>query len=412
MENFKIRLRLKAFLVVIGWLSASFCLNAEEVDSISSDIIHRIEVETNPSFIIHTSRFLRGENLNSKSMDYSNSVNFKYSFRFSPNTLTGKIYGSSYQGIGVSKFWFGNKKELGNPTAVYLFQGARLATLMHNLTFNYEWNFGVSMGWHPYNYDFNSLNRIIGSKVNAYLNTNFYLSWRIFPKIDMNIGTSLAHFSNGNTKYPNAGLNTIGFKVGLVYNINESNIKDKYAISSITVPNFRPFIDYDIVMFGSWRRKGVMVGDTKIAAPKAYPVLGFNLSPMYNISYKCRMGVSMDGFYDGSTDITGKLTRETEEVKLYQPSFWKQLSLGLSARAEYVMPYFTVGIGVGYNILNSGHDSKGAYQILALKIDVTKNSFLHIGYSLKDFETPNFLMLGIGMRFNSKYPYFHGKRIR
>ena len=65
---------------------------------------------------------------------------------------------------------------------------------------------------------------------------------------------------------------------------------------------------------------------------------------------------------------------------------------------------FTVGIGLGANILHGGGDMKSFYQILALKIDVTRNSYLHIGYNLREFHEPNYLMLGIGYRFNNKRP--------
>ena len=68
------------------------------------------------------------------------------------------------------------------------------------------------------------------------------------------------------------------------------------------------------------------------------------------------------------------------------------------------MPYFTVGIGMGANILHRGGDLRSFYQMLILKISMTRNTFLHVGYNLKDFRDPNFLMLGIGFRFNNKYP--------
>ena len=68
------------------------------------------------------------------------------------------------------------------------------------------------------------------------------------------------------------------------------------------------------------------------------------------------------------------------------------------------MPYFTVGIGLGANVLHGGGDMNTFYQILALKIDVWRNSYLHIGYSLSEFHDPNYLMLGIGYRFNNKRP--------
>ena len=54
---------------------------------------------------------------------------------------------------------------------------------------------------------------------------------------------------------------------------------------------------------------------------------------------------------------------------------------------------------MGANVLSRG-DMRGFYQILALKIAVTRSSFLHIGYNLQNFQTPNYLMLGLGFRFH------------
>ena len=80
------------------------------------------------------------------------------------------------------------------------------------------------------------------------------------------------------------------------------------------------------------------------------------------------------------------------------------MALGVSARAEFVMPYFNIGVGLGTNFLHKGGDLKAFYQMLILKVAVTRSSYVHIGYSLRDFHMPNFLMLGVGYRFNNKYP--------
>ena len=93
------------------------------------------------------------------------------------------------------------------------------------------------------------------------------------------------------------------------------------------------------------------------------------------------------------------------EQPFYTPSLSKQLALGVSGRFEYVMPYFSVNLGLGVNVLHRGGDLRGVYQVLALKTDVTRNTFIHIGYCLQDFHDPNYLMLGIGFRFNNKYPF-------
>jgi hypothetical protein len=78
------------------------------------------------------------------------------------------------------------------------------------------------------------------------------------------------------------------------------------------------------------------------------------------------------------------------------------MALGLSARAEYVMPFFSINLGVGVNVLHKGGDMKSVYEMLSLKAEVTRNIYLHVGYKLQDFHMPNYLMLGIGLRFNNK----------
>ena len=377
------------------------------VDSLSlkRHFIHRIGIEARPGYIFPTSSFFRGENLNWKPIENSLSLHLKYSFQFHPNTYNDRIYRGAYQGIGVGYYNMYEKPQLGNPLTVYLFQGARIARFNQRLSLNYEWNFGASFGWKPYHSDLNPYNKVIGSKVNAYLNTNFYFNWMLSPKFDFTTGVAVTHFSNGNTKFPNAGLNSIGLKVGLVYNINRKEECFAKPLYQSPVPKFPRHISYDLVLFGSWRRKGVTIGEGQmVASPETYPVLGFNFAPMYNFGYKFRAGISLDGVYDGSANV---YSPDGYGDELLKPSAGKQLALGVSGRAEYVMPYFTVGIGLGTNVIHAGGDLKSFYQILALKIEVTRNSFLHIGYNLQDFHDPNYLMLGFGFRFNNKYPTFH-----
>lgn len=81
-----------------------------------------------------------------------------------------------------------------------------------------------------------------------------------------------------------------------------------------------------------------------------------------------------------------------------RPSATKQMTLGLSARAEFAMPYFNINFGIGKNFVNGTGEFGGAYEILALKVNVTKHALVHIGYTLNNFHTPKHLMLGVGWR--------------
>lgn len=124
-----------------------------------------------------------------------------------------------------------------------------------------------------------------------------------------------------------------------------------------------------------------------------------------------RVGASLDGVYDSSANIYTEdyiygYGDKNPGYTFYKPALNKQLALGISARAEYVMPFFDVGLGIGTNVLHGGGDLKGLYQILALKVKITRHSFIHIGYNLQNFDTPNYLMLGFGFRLNNQHPRY------
>lgn len=366
---------------------------------------HGLSAEFRPEYIFPTNPFLKHENRTGQPIDLALSGHFRYSFQFRPGSTPDRIYGGAYQGLGVAYYDFQRPDELGNPVAIYLFQGARIARLAPRLTFDYEWNFGLSFGWVPYDYDTNPANKMMGSRLNAYLNVDFLLKWRIMRQVDLSAGLVLTHFSNGNTKFPNAGLNSIGARAGLAYNFGRTTPEIAPYRSG---PAFPRHVSYDLVLFGAWRRKGIEIGDKQYAAPDAYTVVGFNFAPMYNFGYKFRAGVSLDGVYDASANVLPANTinevGSSFEIETVDPGFDRQIALGISARGEFVMPYFQIGIGMGVNVLHKGGDLKAFYQMLTLKVAVTHSSFVHIGYSLRDFHMPNFLMLGVGYRFNNRYP--------
>ena len=367
-------------------------------------LVHGLGLEVRPEYVFPTNPFLKGDNPERKLINGALSAHLKYSFRYFPGSLTDRIYGGVYQGIGLGYYSFGETEQVGNPVAVYLFQGARIARFCSWLSLNYEWNFGLSVGWKPYDADYNMYNKMVGSKINAYINTNFYLQWKLTSRFNLTSGITLTHFSNGNTRIPNAGLNTIGLKVGLDYHFYRKEERLPAMPSDrTTLPVFHPHMSYDFVFFGSWRRKGIEVEEGQVPSPEAYPVFGFNFNPMYNLNYKLRLGLSLDGVYDGSANIyvENEIYGNVNKSEIRRPALGEQFALGISGRAEYVMPFFTVGIGMGTNFIGKG-DLHSFYQLLVLKIALSRDTFLHVGYNIKEFHEPNFLMLGVGFRFNSK----------
>ncbi|WP_262706820.1 acyloxyacyl hydrolase [Odoribacter splanchnicus] len=206
-------------MVMVGVVASVF---GQTEDSLANRLprrfVHGLGVEARPEYVFPTHPFLRGENPERKLIRGAFSTHFKYALHYQPGSIYDRIYGNVYQGIGLGCYSFGESRQIGNPVAFYLFQGARIARICPWLSFNYEWNFGLSGGWKPYDEQYNSYNKMVGSKINAYLNANFYLRWALSPRLSLTSGVTLTHFSNGNTNFPNAGVNTLGGKLGVEYN--------------------------------------------------------------------------------------------------------------------------------------------------------------------------------------------------
>jgi hypothetical protein len=343
------------------------------------------------------------------------TTRLKYSFMPSPDSEQAHIYKGAYQGAGLGYHHLNN--QIGNPVSAYLFQGATIKTLSPKLALNYEWDFGVAYGWHSYDEIERVSNHVIGSKLTAYMDFGVYLRWILSRQFDLNIGLTASHFSNGNTSMPNAGLNVASAKLSLAYYID----RPEKQPGDSPLPLFQKHWSTDLVVFGGWKRRGAETALGSYALSGTYGVVGVNVNPMYNLNHWLNVGASLDMYYDHSANIktedptvspvsdSEEESEKKEEVvvstedRLRAPSWYRQVTAGLSVRAEYVMPYFTINFGIGHNFINAGSAHfKGFYEILALKIALSQKAFLHVGYSLYDFQFPNNLMLGVGYRFGAR----------
>ena len=387
----------------------------------SAPVIHRLEAEIVDGAVLHTNRYLEGYNPEVRTMNQYFTTRLKYSFMPSPNSEQARIYKGAYQGAGLGYHHLNS--QIGNPVSAYLFQGATLTTLSPKLALNYEWDFGVAYGWHSYNETERVSNHVIGSKLTAYMDFGIYLRWMLSRKFDLNIGLSASHFSNGNTSMPNAGLNVASAKLSLAYYIN----RPEELPADGPLPLFQKHWSTDVVVFGGWKKRGAETALGSYTLSDTYGVMGVNVNPMYNLNHWLNVGASLDLYYDHSANLKNDDTAiapvpdgseadekedGTEPVEqpststqsyIKTPSWYKQVTAGLSVRAEYVMPYFTINFGIGHNFINAGSPHfKGFYEILALKVALSQKMFLHIGYSLYDFQYPNNLMLGVGYRFGAR----------
>lgn len=400
---------MKRYISTLLFLCLTFTgIYADEQDSVPRKIIHVIGLDFKPAYTFPTKGFFKGENMAKSPIRTNLSGHIKYGFKFAPNSYMGKMYPNTIQGIGIGYNTFYNTKEVGNPLAVYVFQTSQIASITPNLSFDYEWNFGASFGWKKYDAEKNPYNTIVGSKANAYINLGFLLNWQITKEVAFRAGIGLSHYSNGNTSYPNFGVNTLDGRIGLMWcpqNNPDSRYQRNNRLAVTPKHGFKPYISYDVIIYGATKKKGIMWEEgSGTVIPGVFAVAGLNFSPMYNFNKFFRAGLSLDAQYDESANITDHLANTdtpTDDLKFFRPPFIEQFSMGLSVRAEVVMPIFSINLGIGKNFICRGKDTNSFYQNFVLKTDITRNVFLHVGYQLYKFKNPNNLMLGIGYRFNA-----------
>lgn len=406
-------------LFMMSVFSVSSDVSAE--DSIPSWYSHRPEwhlgMDVSSAFVPGTNSFLRGENLLGKRIGGNMSGSVKADFSFSPDTREGILYKDAYQGIGVGMESFLAGELLGTPGTAYVYQGAPIIRLSKRLWLGYEWKFGVAFGWKHYNTAYENIgestvmindtggdvadnNAAISTPVTAMMALGLRIHYSLSERWNLTFGIEGQHFSNGNTSWPNAGVNSLGATIGISYILNPQNRKEIDS-SGFAQEADRGKWMYDIMAYGAWRKRVVTVGipETPQLCPGKFGVAGLQFSPLRSLNRYVAVGPALDLQWDESAGLEPYWVSGSydENIKFYHPPFGKQLSLGISAHAELTMPIFSVNAGLGYDIVNP-KGNKSFYQSLTLKTFLTKNIFLNIGYRLGNFKHPQNLMLGVGVR--------------
>ena len=351
------------------------------------NLTHRVTAEFRPVYNMPTHGFYRGYNNYGKAIPAASSAHLKYSFSLNPDSRLGHLYPTAYQGIGAAVHTFYNHEITGTPIMLYIFQGSRIADLGRKLSIDYEWNLGASYGW--------KVNEVVGSRWNIYINVGLPFTWHISSGWDLSFGPEYTHFSNGDTKFPNGGANTVGLRFGLTGKINapaketapgrlltgtENDLKDKKSAE-------RMF--YDLCIYGAWRADRYLKDFQLTIINKAFATGGICINPMYRLNRYFSAGAGLDLMMDRSADNAA----ETRHSPLSG-----QTALGLSARGELTMPFFSINLGAGYNVLTGADDLKGFYTTYTLKAFISERFFMNIGYRLSSVMYSHNLMFGIGVR--------------
>lgn len=394
---------MRRLAILFTILGVALGLGATGADSLagafSGPLKWRVGVEASGGFVPRTNSYLKGTNPINKTISRVFSGTLRADFNFNPDSRWGRMYDGVYQGVGVDLRTFFVGDLLGTPGSAYVYQGAPFMHFSDRLSLGYEWKFGAAFGWKHYDENDYTDNTVVSTSVTAHMALGLKLHYRLSTSWLMSFGAEVTHFSNGNTSWPNGGVNTISASVGLAYVIDPCRRAPSCLSGKLAAEADRPSWFYDIVAFGAWRKRAVEINNMPELCPGKFAVAGLQFAPMRRFNRWFAAGAALDVQWDESAGIEPYWVDGTydKNIKFYRPPFGKQINVGMSAHAELTMPIFSVNAGLGYDFINP-QGNKRFYQSLTLKTFITKRMFLNVGYRLSRFKDPQNLMLGLGVR--------------
>ncbi|MFV0237385.1 MAG: acyloxyacyl hydrolase [Flavobacteriales bacterium] len=193
----------------------------------------------------------------------------------------------NYPDFGISFIYQDFKNDvLGEDYGLYGHYNFYLGDRTKNKNdFSLRLGVGLAYNTNPYHKTENSKNTAFGSHISASIYAMANYKRKITQNISAQTGLTFIHYSNGNTKAPNNGINLLGINVGLNYDLNPA--KKEYQKHEKTI--FKEPIKYNIVI-----RSGMNEAD--VINSGLYPFLTTSLYADKRLSHLSAIQLGTDIF--------------------------------------------------------------------------------------------------------------------
>lgn len=177
---------------------------------------------------------------------FVNVASVDFGWRTSGQKAWHSFYNFPMVGIRLQYVNLPNRGELGYFISVLPY--AEFVAMRHRLVYPFvKGGIGIAYANKPFNLGNNYRNVFIGSHINAAILAGGGVHVNLSP-IEMSIAYQLMHFSNGNTRLPNTGMNVSAVNIGLAYYFGQYQKKempDEYRkIKKIYISSLMSFTNH------------------------------------------------------------------------------------------------------------------------------------------------------------------------
>lgn len=270
----------------------------------------------------------------------------------------------------------------------------------NRFSLKYIYRLGLSYNWNPVDPVDNPLNAISGSYKNLFINFGVNAEYIINSILEMGIGFSGTHYSNGRSTRPNRGLNTYGANIYAKFNLNK---KEDLTFEKFPVPKFEKLNEVFFTLGHGTHQVTFSPEDTGAPDTVRMNYAARNLSMCYqkHWDYSFKGGGGIDLIYWGAGDAQIKEGPGGIWEKVNTPLSHK-LQIGFYGSFEWVMNNLSIYGQVGYRLQNQEYKTyEDLYQHLAIKYHFN-NVIFGMGIRATNFGTAEYLEWNLGYRFKWK----------
>ncbi len=253
------------------------------------------------------------------------------------------------------------------------------------LTIHYRIAIGYSRLTKPFDLYSNFYNHAIGSHGNLLFGFLVDALSPLNKKVELITSAGLTHFSNGNIRQPNLGINYISALLGLRYKLHSTTIFNKVTLE--------PFINRKYE-FQSIISAGARVLDLEFNEPLFASSLSFDMGRY--LSDKRKIGLGIDFFY---SEVLGLiLTQEGKSANSFEKT-----QTGFHISHDLVYNRFIMSVQMGTYVL-AKYKSNAVYGRFALRYRISKNVLASVAIKTH-LAIADFVEWGIGYSFSNKKNY-------
>jgi hypothetical protein len=298
------------------------------------------------------------------------------------------MYGLPSYGFGVSLASFRNDVAQSQPLEAYTFFSWPFVRLNDRLDVTTDLGMGLSWHWKTYDRATSSYAAPLSSDLNAYIDWGFYLRWAMTPRTALYTGLDYTHRSNGGVVQSDQGINVIGPKVSLQYNLAPAARKDQ----PVDRPPFQPA--WEFIVGGAAGVKSV-AERTTLTFQQKFGTLDATAGVQRHFYHFGKIAAGTDLMYDGATGA--HLERGQRVWRAGAGDRW---SLALYGGYEHVIGRFGAIVQPGY-ILARGFEnpeSSRFYQRYGWRYHVTERFWSSVSVRAKEGRKADALEFGAGYR--------------